>query len=145
MLWPEESDPAKLSARLSVVLSNIRRVLGGGLVADRDAVQLDLRAVDLDLVPLVEAIGRGDDAAVLSHYAGPVLPEEAYEDWAIAARQRFASAVTSARRPAAGDAAAAGRWDEVVERYEVAMAELGVQPRALLSAEPAAPPGSASR
>ena len=44
LLWPDELDPAKRSARLSVVLSNIRRVLGGGLVADRDAVRLDLDA-----------------------------------------------------------------------------------------------------
>jgi pimeloyl-ACP methyl ester carboxylesterase/DNA-binding SARP family transcriptional activator len=182
VLWPEESDPAKLSARLSVVLSNIRRVLRGGLIADRDTVQLDLAAVDVDLVPLSEAIARGDDAAVLANYAGPILPEEAYEDWATAARQRFSSAVTSARRRIAGDAASDGRWDEVVEhahamldldpfderahellvqalladgrrgeartavgRYEAAMAELGVQPQDLLSAEPVAPPGSASR
>lgn len=35
MLWPDEPDAVKLGARLSVLLSNIRRVLGGGLVADR--------------------------------------------------------------------------------------------------------------
>ena len=115
LLWPEEPDPTKRSARLSVVLSNIRRVLGGGLVADRDAVQLDLDAVDLDLVGLSEAITRGDDRAVVARHVGPVLPEEAYEDWAITARHRFCAAVVSARRRLANDAAAHGRWDEVVD------------------------------
>ena len=35
-----------------MVLSNIRRVLGGGLVADREAVRLDLATVQLDLAAL---------------------------------------------------------------------------------------------
>ena len=115
LLWPDELDPAKRSARLSVVLSNIRRVLGGGLLADRDAVRLDLDALALDLVELEAAIADGDDAAVVSRYVGPVLPEEAYEDWAISARQRVASAVASARRRLAGSAAEQERWDEVVD------------------------------
>lgn len=115
LLWPDEWDPARCSARLSVVLSNIRRVLGGGLAADRDTVRLDLDAVDLDLSELGEAIAAGDDAAVVSRYRGPVLPEDAYEDWAIDARQRFAAAVGSARRRLAATAAEHGRWDEVVD------------------------------
>lgn len=115
LLWPDELDPAKRSARLSVVLSNIRRVLGGGLVADRDAVRLDLGAVRLDLAPAQEAIAAGDDAALVAAYAGPVLPEDAYEDWAIAARERLGSAVISARRRLAAAAVGAERWDEVVE------------------------------
>ena len=115
LLWPDELDPAKRSARLSVVLSNIRRVLGGGLLADRDAVRLDLDTVRLDLVALGTAIAEGDDGAVVSAYTGPVLPEEAYEDWAIAARQHVSSAVASARRRLAGTAAEEGRWDDVVD------------------------------
>ena len=115
LLWPDELDPGKRSARLSVVLSNIRRVLGGGIVADRDVVRLDLDAVSLDLVALRDAIASGDDDAVLAADAGPLLPEDAYDDWAMAARQRFSSAVTSARRRVAATAAEQGRWDEVVE------------------------------
>jgi DNA-binding SARP family transcriptional activator len=121
LLWPDESDATKRSARLSVVLSNIRRVLGGGLVADRDAVQLDLASVDLDLVGLREAVTRGDDRAVVSRYVGPVLPEEAYEDWAIATQQRFSSAVASARRRLANDAADHGRWDDVVDHARASL------------------------
>jgi DNA-binding SARP family transcriptional activator len=115
LLWPDELDPTKRSARLSVVLSNIRRVLSGGLVADRDAVQLDLDAVHLDLVALRDAIDRGDDDAVVAAHTGPVLPEEAYSDWAITARQRFEAAVASSRRRLAGSAAAAQQWDAVAD------------------------------
>ncbi|MBV9953475.1 MAG: hypothetical protein JO291_16085, partial [Acidimicrobiia bacterium] len=115
MLWPDEDDSAKLGARLSVVLSNIRRVLGGGLVADRDAVRLDLDAVSVDLVAVREAMTCGDDAALIGAYAGPVLPEDAYEDWAIAARDAAASAVISARLRVATAADAEARTDDVVD------------------------------
>jgi pimeloyl-ACP methyl ester carboxylesterase/DNA-binding SARP family transcriptional activator len=141
LLWPDELDDAKRGARLSVVLSNIRRVLGGGLIADREAVRLDLDAVSLDLADLHAALASGDDEAVVAACAGPVLPEEAYEDWATAARQRVASAVTGARRRLAAEALTAGRFDEAFEhahamvdadRYDEAAHELLV--RSLLSA-----------
>lgn len=115
LLWPDELDPARRSARLSVVLSNIRRVLGGGLIADRDSVRLDLAAVELDLAAVHQAMASGDDVALAASHAGPILPEDAYEDWAIAARERIASAVISARRRLASAAHAGERWDEVVE------------------------------
>ena len=35
MCWPDETDTSKLGARLSVQLSAVRRVLGGGVIADR--------------------------------------------------------------------------------------------------------------
>ncbi len=115
LLWPDELDQAKRSARLSVVLSNIRRVLGGGLVADREAVRLDLSHVDLDLVGVDAAAAGGDDAALVAAYAGPVLPEDAYEDWAISVRERVALSVGSARRRLAAAAEAERRWDDVVD------------------------------
>ena len=40
LLWPEDLGEQRLSARLSVQLSTVRRVLGGGVVADRDSVRL---------------------------------------------------------------------------------------------------------
>lgn len=115
LLWPDELDPARRSARLSVVLSNIRRVLGGGLVADRDAVRLDLDAVALDLAAMEEAIAAGDDAAVVDAHSGPVLPEDPYEDWAAVAGERVASAVASARRRLVAEASAMEQWDAVVD------------------------------
>jgi pimeloyl-ACP methyl ester carboxylesterase/DNA-binding SARP family transcriptional activator len=123
LLWPDEDDTAKRGARLSVVLSNVRRVLGGGVIADRDAVRLDLDVVALDLVALDDAIAAGDDAAVVACASGPVLPEDAYEDWAIAARGRIGAAVTSARRRLATDAMEQERWDDAAQ-HAWAMLEL---------------------
>ncbi len=114
MLWPDEFDAVRTGARLSVLLSSIRRVLGGGLLADRSAVRLDLATVRLDLAHVYEAVGRGDDAAAIEAYRGGVLPEDAYEDWAIAANQRLESAIVAARRRLATDASASGRFEDVV-------------------------------
>jgi pimeloyl-ACP methyl ester carboxylesterase/DNA-binding SARP family transcriptional activator len=125
LLWPDELDPARRSARLSVVLSNVRRVLGGGLVADREAVRLDLESVELDLASL-----GGDDRSLVAAYAGPVLPEDAYEDWAIDVRDRIASAVASAHHRIAGAARVEARWDEVIEHARAALALDGFDERA---------------
>jgi DNA-binding SARP family transcriptional activator/pimeloyl-ACP methyl ester carboxylesterase len=130
LLWPDELDPARRSARLSVVLSNIRRVLGGRLVADRDAVRLDLDAVDLDLAAVHQAMAAGDDAALAAAHTGPILPEDAYEDWAIAARERVTSAVISARRRLAGAAHTDERWDEVIEHARAVLELDGFDERA---------------
>ena len=78
MLWPDEADLRKLSARLSVQLSGVRRVLGGGIVADRDTVRLDLDEVSTDLEDLYAA---GSDEAIVEAYGGEFLPGDVYEDW----------------------------------------------------------------
>jgi len=123
LLWPDEVDDARRGARLSVVLSNIRRVLGGGLIADRDTVQLDLDAVVVDLAELDDAIRRGDDSAIVAAYRGPILPEDPYDDWATSASRRYATAVAGARRRLATAAAREQRTDDVIE-HATAMLEL---------------------
>jgi len=114
MLWPDGVDLVRLGARLSVVLSNVRRVLRGGLLADGAAVRLDLDAVSLDLHLLTEALRRGDDAAAVALHHGPVLPEDPYEDWANEVRDRVTSALIGARRRLASQAEAAGDLDAAV-------------------------------
>ncbi len=93
LLWPGESDRRRLGARLSVHLSTLRRILGGGIRADRETVALDLDEVSTDLEWL---FGAATDDAVVSHYTGEFLPEERAEDWASGARDeargRFAVA-----------------------------------------------------
>ena len=114
MLWPGETDTGALGARLSVLLSNIRRVLGGGLIADRAAVALDVTVVRLDLRELFDAVSDGDDAAVVKAYCGPVLPEDAYDDWASEAQSSVTRAVIGARRRLARAAASDGQVDDLV-------------------------------
>ncbi len=99
LLWPDESDLRRLSARLSVQLSAVRRVLGGGIIADRESVRLDLEEVSTDLEEFYRAT---DDRAIIAAYAGEFLPQDQYDDWTSGARDearsRFAAA---ARRVAA--------------------------------------------
>lgn len=78
ILWPDEPDPSVWGSRLSVLLSNVRRVLRGGVHADRQTIALDLDAVDIDLVRLHAA---EDDDAIIALHTGPFLAEEAAEDW----------------------------------------------------------------
>lgn len=96
ILWPDEMDMRRLGARLSVQLSGVRRVLGGGVIADRDAIRLDLDAVATDLETFFSA---ETDEEIVDAYTGEFLPEDRYEDWTAGirdeARARF---VTSARR-----------------------------------------------
>lgn len=113
MLWPDEVDTGRMGARLSVLLSNIRRVLRGGLIADRAAVALDVTAVDLDLRRFYDALARGDDAAAAQAHTGPVLPEDLYDDWAAEAREAAIRAVIGAHRRLAAEASSAGRVDDV--------------------------------
>lgn len=110
ILWPDESDMKRLSARLSVQLSAVRRVLDGGVIADREVVRLDLDAVSTDLDDFHRAT---DDAAIVASYTGEFLPENRYDDWSRAAREkartRFVAAVRrrAAREADMGNAVAA--------------------------------------
>ncbi|MFO8076898.1 MAG: alpha/beta fold hydrolase [Egibacteraceae bacterium] len=98
LLWPDETDRARLGARLSVQLSGVRRVLHGGVIADRQSVRLDLEAVDTDLEALLRASG---DAAIVEAYPGVFLPEDRYEPWTEGARaEALARFVPSAQRQA---------------------------------------------
>ena len=89
LLWPGDgADRGTLGARLSVQLAAVRRVLGGGVIADRTCVRLDTTTVHLDLVAFQTAIGGGRHAAAVRLHNGPFLPEDPYDDWAITVRDR---------------------------------------------------------
>ena len=78
LLWPENAEYERLGPRLSVQLSHVRRVLGGGVVADRSTVALDLAEVGTDLEALLSA---SDDEAIVEIYRGDFLPNDVYDDW----------------------------------------------------------------
>ena len=95
-LWPDETDMDKLGARLSVQLSTVRRVLGGGVNATRESVALDLSEVSTDLETL---FGTEDGAVATSIYGGEFLPDDPDEPWAdtvrAAARAHAADSIRS--------------------------------------------------
>jgi len=111
LLWPDESDRQRLGPRLSVQLSTVRRVLGGGVIADREAIRLDLGEVDTDL----EAFHRADDdQAVLDTCTGEFLPEDRYESWTDGTREEVRMRAVRAAQRLGQTALAAGDHDLAV-------------------------------
>lgn len=95
LLWPDEADPRRLSARLSVLLSGVRKILGGGVIAERQTIALDLDHASSDLDLLLSA---QDDAAIVGLYTGEFLPEERYEDWTTTIRDEARAHFTGAAK-----------------------------------------------
>jgi ATP/maltotriose-dependent transcriptional regulator MalT/DNA-binding SARP family transcriptional activator len=134
-LWPEE-DPARCANRLSVALSTLRGVLDPErhfaadrfVVSSAGAVSLDLDHVAVDLEAFLEEAAAGlalHDAgrtaqaharlaAAEAAYAGDLLEEDLYEDWAVAAREQARDMYVRVARRLAGDAHAAGDHDGAV-------------------------------
>lgn len=104
MLWPGESDKRKLGARLSVQLSAVRRVLGGGVVADRQTVRLDLDLVDVDIETWFRNTDRG--ALVASYHE--FLPEDRFEDWSGPVRDEARTKFVSVAHELINEAMASG-------------------------------------
>ena len=111
LLWPGESDRQKLGARLSVHLSAVRRVLKGGVIADRQSVRLDPDEVDTDL----DAFFRAEtDQAVIEAYTGEFLPDDVYDDWTAGPRDETRSRFITAARREASIAATEGDHERAV-------------------------------
>jgi pimeloyl-ACP methyl ester carboxylesterase/DNA-binding SARP family transcriptional activator len=103
LLWPDEVDRNKLGARLSVQLSHVRRVLGGGVIADRDTIALDRGRVSTDLDTVLST---HDDGEFIERVAGEFLPDDRYDDWTAPMREELRSRLAGALRR---------RLDEVVD------------------------------
>ncbi len=112
LLWPDEFDRRKLGARLSVQLSAVRRVLGGGVIADRQTVSLNLDEVATDLEAFHNA---SDDRTIVAAYAGEFLPEDVYEDWSTATRDEVRSRFVATARRLAEEEVQEGRLDRAIE------------------------------
>ena len=110
--WPDETDRGRVGSRLSVLLSNVRRVLGGGVIATRETVRLDLTAVSTDLEDLLTT----DNAeTVLSIYQTGFLPEDRYEDWASETTGRARSVFIKAAKGGVAEAQESGNLPGAVE------------------------------
>jgi ATP/maltotriose-dependent transcriptional regulator MalT/DNA-binding SARP family transcriptional activator len=137
-LWPSE-DPQKLTNRLSVALSTLRTVLDPErrfaadhfVRADRDSIAINLAAVLVDVeVFLHEADtglslrsdARASDAEewlaqAESAYAGDVLEEDPYSEWAVSLREEARATYISVAHALARDAAAAGRHEDALRYF----------------------------
>jgi DNA-binding SARP family transcriptional activator len=134
-LWPEE-DPARCANRLSVALSTLRGVLDPErrfeadrfVVSSAGAVSLDLDHVAVDLEAFMGEAAAGlalhDEgqtaqaharlSAAEAAYAGDLLEEDLYEDWAVAAREQARDLYVRVARCLAADAHAGGDHDGAV-------------------------------
>src|SRR5215212_6891478 len=100
-LWPQLG-PDAAASNLHKAASYARRALG-----DRGAVLLRGGVVELapaaEVTTDVERFERGDDSA----YGGELLPDERYEQWALAGRARLRERRLALMR-------SEGRWDDVL-------------------------------
>lgn len=110
MLWPGETDLRRLGARLSVQLSAIRRVLGGGVIADRQTVALDLSQVATDVEEALEAESVD---AIVDAYGGEFLPGEDGE-WSNGVRDEVRGRFVAAASTLIQDSLGAGDGDRAV-------------------------------
>ena len=156
VLWPGEASE-RLGARLSVQLSAVRRILRGGVIADRSSIRLDTSRVAIDVEGWFDL---HDDRDIVDGYVGELLPDDRYDDWSVPlrdeVRDRFVAAARRLVEADADDAVAllrrlvdvdpyddtahrqlvrrlhaAGRHGEAAaahQRYTRLMAELGVVP-----------------
>ena len=98
ILWAD-AEPQAASNNLHQILHSIRRVMGAESIAlDDDVVRLGPAGgvtVDVDLFERAVATARrSNDVAALNEalalWAGPLLPEDQYADWAMGHRERLA-------------------------------------------------------
>ena len=130
ILWPDETAP-QLPRRLSVALSTVRGVLDPAkrhpadhfVAANRSAIWLDVRHLDLDLDRFLreaEAVLEGGPARVArlraaeALYRGDFLEEDVYEDWATMAREEARVAYLRVIRALAEQSVGAGEHDTAV-------------------------------
>lgn len=118
-LWPGE-DPDRVANRLSVALTTVRGVLDPErrfppehfVIADKDAVSLNLDAVDIDMERFLSATADGLDrlrrgeilhglpilSSAAAIYAGDFLEENPYDDWTASVREEARAAYVSVLR-----------------------------------------------
>ena len=105
VLWPGDASD-RLGARLSVQLSAVRRILRGGVIADRSSIRLDTSRLEIDIGAW---FALDDDGAIVEAYVGDFLPDDRYDDWSAPLRDEMRDRFVAAARRligAGGDAAA---------------------------------------
>lgn len=94
LLWPGDTSD-RLGARLSVQLSAVRRVLRGGVIADRSSIRLDTTRLEIDVDAWFSLDG---DAEIVEAYVGDFLPDDRYDDWSVPLRDEMRDRFISAAR-----------------------------------------------
>jgi DNA-binding SARP family transcriptional activator len=97
-LWPDSTEP-QARTNLRKLLHDLRRSLPDPdefLDIGTHTVRWNVRApLWVDVVAFTEALSRGDAAAAVRHYGGPLLPA-CYDDWVLEERERLRTCAVDA-------------------------------------------------
>jgi len=124
-LWPEV-EPHSGRKRLRNTLNRLRAAGADLIVRDGDVLVLgssDVDAYDFEQEARAALDGREAGAAgrALSRYHGPLLPDDLYEEWAAAPRERLRRLFVAVADAAAAAAEAGGDVDEALRCVERAL------------------------
>lgn len=124
-LWPEV-DPASGRKRLRNALNRLHAVAPEIATREGDVLTLGEAEVDADLFERQtrQTLDRPEGAAhrlALARYRGPLLPDDRYEAWAAAPRERLERQYVALLDAAATAAEAAGQFDEALRHVERAL------------------------
>jgi DNA-binding SARP family transcriptional activator len=137
LLWPD-LDPVAAAANLRKAVHLARRALGQEgpdlLASDADMVWLPRDGVHVDVDVFRDSIGRarrGVDVAeyrrAVGIYAGELLPEDRYEDWAATAREELRGEYVSVLEELAGLLGSRGELDTAIDAARMAVAAAGLR------------------
>jgi DNA-binding SARP family transcriptional activator len=134
-LWPDGDEPARPADQVSVLVSRLRRALGSSAISYTDgAYTLAVDWLDVDelrqradeaerrLTDGSPAMARAAATAALALVRGPLLPEDAAEQWTQIARASADRLVARVRHVAAAGALAGGLPWEAAEHAAAALA-----------------------
>jgi TolB-like protein/DNA-binding SARP family transcriptional activator/Tfp pilus assembly protein PilF len=124
LLWPE-SDAEKARNLLNVATYTVRTALGeGAIVTAGDDLRLDHEIVSTDVDRFTDARARGDHAAAVATYAGPLLDgfflsdAPQFEQWLDRERDRLAAAHKTSVEALAESAQRAGDHATAVDLWK---------------------------
>ena len=116
-LWPDSTEP-QARTNLRKLFHDLRRSLPDAnefLDVGNQTIRWHARApMWVDVVTFSEALKRGDAAAAVRHYGGPLLPA-CYDDWVLEERERLRTSAVDALARLAASANDHLRDDDVVE------------------------------
>lgn len=133
-LWPEQD--AELAANnLNKIIHAARRALEPALKSGaesrfilthdqqvmlraRDGLWIDVEAFEQRAATALKSKAVADYETALELYAGELLPEDRYEDWAAARRERLSRLATRLLSESAQLYESAGQWQPSIERFQ---------------------------
>ncbi|HWB41916.1 MAG TPA: AAA family ATPase, partial [Gemmatimonadales bacterium] len=123
LLWPEK-DERRARQSLRQALLELRQLVGDGLVAESDLIQLDPGSVELDAAAFEREIEEGRHEAAVSRWGGDFLPGaedvagEELRGWLESERERLRRRLRLSLAELVEDAQRHGAWPQAIQWAE---------------------------